>query len=271
MQTQLSVLQALKPDLWLQVAAAAHLRQHTVKEAKGRSKLGVEAFAEALLGIPKTLAENSGLDAHVRPCTPCTRTCHLSAHSPGGQAQASSCCVQQALQLAVRFCMLETQALAVAAQSAVEGAGATAFTSSGSMSAPAPRQPQLRQTAGDHHRAPSSPAAAWQGWTSSLATPWTPRWQGCTTTTSSSATAYSHRMHMQETIISLQEEQASGSLAGLDIESGDPLDPALAGLYDNYIVKRQILQSAPIIATQLLLVDEVLRAGANMRRGGPGG
>ena len=76
---------------------------------------------------------------------------------------------------------------------------------------------------------------------------------------------------VQETIIALQEEQARGSLAGLDIESGEPLDPTLAGLYDNYIVKRQILQSAPIIATQLLLVDEVLRAGANMRRGGPGG
>lgn len=75
----------------------------------------------------------------------------------------------------------------------------------------------------------------------------------------------------QETIIKLQEEQAAGSLAGLDIESGEAMDPSLAGVYDNYIVKRQILQSAPIIATQLLLVDEVLRAGANMRRGGPGG
>ena len=47
------------------MAAAAHLREKTAKEAKGRVKLGVEAFAEALLGIPKTLAENSGLDAQV--------------------------------------------------------------------------------------------------------------------------------------------------------------------------------------------------------------
>ena len=31
----------------------------------GRAKLGVEAFAEALLGIPKILAENSGYDAQV--------------------------------------------------------------------------------------------------------------------------------------------------------------------------------------------------------------
>ena len=55
----------------MQVAAAAHLREVTVKEAKGRVKLGVEAFAEAMLGIPKTLAENSGLDAQVCPgCYP---------------------------------------------------------------------------------------------------------------------------------------------------------------------------------------------------------
>ena len=32
---------------------------------EGRAKLGVEAFAEALLGIPKILAENSGFDAQV--------------------------------------------------------------------------------------------------------------------------------------------------------------------------------------------------------------
>ena len=76
---------------------------------------------------------------------------------------------------------------------------------------------------------------------------------------------------VQDAIIALQEEQSKGSIVGLDIETGEPMDPSLAGLYDNYIVKRQILQSAPIIANQLLLVDEVLRAGANMRRGPPGG
>ncbi len=31
-------------------------------EVKGKTKLGVEAFAESLLVIPKTLAENSGYD-----------------------------------------------------------------------------------------------------------------------------------------------------------------------------------------------------------------
>ena len=32
---------------------------------EGRAKLGITAFAEALLGIPKILAENSGYDAQV--------------------------------------------------------------------------------------------------------------------------------------------------------------------------------------------------------------
>ena len=42
---------------------AAEQCVHRLQEAQGRAKLGVEAFAEALLGTPKTLAENSGYDA----------------------------------------------------------------------------------------------------------------------------------------------------------------------------------------------------------------
>lgn len=48
-----------------QVAAARHVRETAKKAAQGRAKLGVEAFAEALLGVPKILAENSGFDAQV--------------------------------------------------------------------------------------------------------------------------------------------------------------------------------------------------------------
>ena len=53
---------------------------------------------------------------------------------------------------------------------------------------------------------------------------------------------------------------------GLDVSTGEPLDPKLAGIYDNYIVKKQIIQSGPVICSQLLLVDEVMRAGINMRK-----
>ena len=45
-----------------ETACAMHLREHTVKQCSGRVKLGVLAYAEALLIIPKTLAENSGFD-----------------------------------------------------------------------------------------------------------------------------------------------------------------------------------------------------------------
>jgi T-complex protein 1 subunit zeta len=117
-----------------EVAAAHHLRETVKKQAQGRAKLGVEAFAEALLGFVKILAENSGYDA-------------------------------------------------------------------------------------------------------------------------------------QDVLIKLQEEAERGGVVGFDIATGEPLDPALAGIYDNYNVKRQVILSAPVIASQLLLVDEVMRAGINMRKG----
>lgn len=45
-----------------EIAAHAHLAGEVKKSAKGRAKLGVQAFADALLVIPKTLAANAGLD-----------------------------------------------------------------------------------------------------------------------------------------------------------------------------------------------------------------
>lgn len=118
-----------------EIAAAQNLREEVKKGVQGRAKLGVEAFAEALLGIPKILAENCGYDP-------------------------------------------------------------------------------------------------------------------------------------QDTLIALQDEQSKGNIVGIDIATGDPTDPTLLGIYDNYLVKKQIIQSAPIVASQLLLVDEVIRAGMNMRKGG---
>ncbi len=59
----------------------------------------------------------------------------------------------------------------------------------------------------------------------------------------------------------MQEEHKQGNVVGLDVSTGEALDPAMAGIFDNYLVKKQILQSAPVVASQLLLVDEVMRAG----------
>jgi T-complex protein 1 subunit zeta len=47
-----------------ELAAHADLMEFQ-KTVVGRAKLGVQAFAEALLVVPKTLAENSGLDVLV--------------------------------------------------------------------------------------------------------------------------------------------------------------------------------------------------------------
>jgi len=116
-----------------EIGACQHLLTDTRKKAEGRVKLGVEAFAEALLGVPKTLAENAGYDP-------------------------------------------------------------------------------------------------------------------------------------QEAVIAVQAEHESGSAAGIDVTTGEPMDPTATGVYDNFIVKKQIIQSAPVIANQLLLVDEVMRAGMNMRK-----
>ena len=45
-----------------EVACSKHLGTALKSTAKGRTKLGVQAFAEAMLVIPKTLASNGGFD-----------------------------------------------------------------------------------------------------------------------------------------------------------------------------------------------------------------
>ncbi|GLJ48206.1 hypothetical protein SUGI_1017970 [Cryptomeria japonica] len=116
-----------------EVAASQHLKNTVKKTVKGRAQLGVEAFADALLVVPKTLAENSGLDT-------------------------------------------------------------------------------------------------------------------------------------QDVLIGLQAEHDKGNIVGLNHHTGEPMDPYMEGIFDNYSVKHQIINSGPMIASQLLLVDEVIRAGRNMRK-----
>mmetsp|Transcript_13914 Transcript_13914/g.44611 ORF Transcript_13914/g.44611 Transcript_13914/m.44611 type:complete len:109 (-) Transcript_13914:379-705(-) len=71
----------------------------------------------------------------------------------------------------------------------------------------------------------------------------------------------------QDSMIKLLEEHEAGSKKiGFDIDTGEPLDPCEAGIWDNYRVKRQMLDSAAVISAQLLLVDEVIRAGKQMKK-----
>ncbi|KAK2176467.1 hypothetical protein NP493_662g01075 [Ridgeia piscesae] len=72
----------------------------------------------------------------------------------------------------------------------------------------------------------------------------------------------------QDAIVKLQEEYVSaGQPVGLDIVTGEALIPVDAGILDNYRVKRQILHSCTIIANNLLLVDEIMRAGMSSLKG----
>eukprot|EP00045_Choanoeca_perplexa_P013363 m.151339 g.151339 ORF g.151339 m.151339 type:complete len:536 (+) comp16336_c0_seq1:150-1757(+) len=74
----------------------------------------------------------------------------------------------------------------------------------------------------------------------------------------------------QDTIVTLQEEsQASDAYIGFDINTGEACLPADEGILDNYCVKRQLVKSCTMIASSLLLVDEVMRAGlSSLKEGG---
>ncbi|KAF8633291.1 hypothetical protein AX17_004466 [Amanita inopinata Kibby_2008] len=66
---------------------------------------------------------------------------------------------------------------------------------------------------------------------------------------------------VQDVVVALQDEQAEGNVVGIDLQSGEPFDPTVEGIWDNYRVKRQMLHSASVIAVNLLSTDEILRAG----------
>lgn len=66
----------------------------------------------------------------------------------------------------------------------------------------------------------------------------------------------------QDSIVKMQQELVdAGPLVGIDLQSGEPNIPADLGVFDNYRVKKQILHSCTVIASNLLLVDEIMRAG----------
>jgi len=61
-----------------------------------------------------------------------------------------------------------------------------------------------------------------------------------------------------DTMLKLEDEQRKGHIVGLNVFTGDPMDPISSGIYDVYRVKRNLITTAVSISTQLLLVDEVM-------------
>jgi T-complex protein 1 subunit zeta len=72
-------------------------------------------------------------------------------------------------------------------------------------------------------------------------------------------------LDVQSTIIAVEEEQErTDEAVGIDLASGETCLPAALGIWDSYTVKKQTLNLSTILATQLLLVDEVMKAGKSM-------
>jgi len=63
-----------------------------------------------------------------------------------------------------------------------------------------------------------------------------------------------------DTLLKLKEAHKQGNLVGLDIYTGETLDPVAEGIFDSFSVKKYLLENSAVLATQLLLVDEILRA-----------
>lgn len=64
----------------------------------------------------------------------------------------------------------------------------------------------------------------------------------------------------------LQDEQSEGNIVGLDLKTGEPMDPIQEGVYDSFRVLRNCLASSSGIASNLLLCDEILKARQMVRQ-----
>ena len=74
---------------------------------------------------------------------------------------------------------------------------------------------------------------------------------------------------IQEAIILLKDEFHKKKVAvGLNVNTLDVVSPVKEQIYDNYCAKKNWLHIAPTLAQQLLLVDEIMRAGKGMGKGG---
>lgn len=64
----------------------------------------------------------------------------------------------------------------------------------------------------------------------------------------------------RSTVAALQDEYAEGNVVGLDLSTGEAMDPSQEGVYDSFRVLRNSIASSTGIASNLLLCDEMLKA-----------
>jgi len=71
----------------------------------------------------------------------------------------------------------------------------------------------------------------------------------------------------QEAILNvLKKSRELNTPMGVDISTGEALNPISHGIIDNYCVKKTFLNIGPVLVQQLLLVDEIMRAGKQMKK-----
>ncbi|PHH85900.1 hypothetical protein CDD83_11022 [Cordyceps sp. RAO-2017] len=75
---------------------------------------------------------------------------------------------------------------------------------------------------------------------------------------------------IQDALAAMQDEHTEGAVVGLNLETGEPMDPELEGVFDSFRVLRNSIASSSSIASNLLLCDELLKARQMGRQGGPG-
>ncbi|RPB21483.1 T-complex protein 1 zeta subunit [Terfezia boudieri ATCC MYA-4762] len=74
-----------------------------------------------------------------------------------------------------------------------------------------------------------------------------------------------------DSVSALQDEYHEGNVVGIDLTTGEPMDPVAEGVYDSFRVIRNSLASSSSIASNLLLCDEMLKARQMGGKTGPGG
>ncbi|KAG7885968.1 hypothetical protein KL938_001000 [Ogataea parapolymorpha] len=72
-----------------------------------------------------------------------------------------------------------------------------------------------------------------------------------------------------EAISACQDEIEEGQTVGIDLNSGEPMDPTIDGIWDSFRVIRNAISSATGIASNLLLCDELLKAGRSSLKDQP--
>jgi len=75
---------------------------------------------------------------------------------------------------------------------------------------------------------------------------------------------------IQDAIAALQDENTEGNVVGLDLVTGQPMDPVQQGVFDSYRVLRNSIASSQGITSNFLLCDELLKA-RQMGKSGAGG